>query len=91
MINIDELEYCILYGSSNLTLYAQEYNPSVIGLSQNFLDAVCPESDEALINCIETSADDHIKDVYDHILSYITNLCPNSYDSLKELLGKHLI
>ena len=88
MIDIDEVEYCILYGSSNLTLYVQQFSPSVIGLSQNFLNAVCPESDEELIDCLESSADEQIKDVYDHILSYITNLCPNSYDSLKELLGK---
>ena len=73
--------------SSNLTLYIQNFDPHMIGLTQNFYESVCPEIDESIFNCLKSDADVKLEEVYQSILDYIRSLYEPGYESLKSLLG----
>merc|ERR1712136_539893 len=92
IIKIDKVEYewKLLDASSNLTLYIQDFDPQMIGLTPNFYESVCPEIDENLLNCLRSDADVKLEEVYQSILEYIRTLYEPGYESLKSLLDDSL-
>ena len=59
----------------------------MIGLTPDFYESVCPESDESIYSCLRSDADAKLEEVYQSILEYIRTLYEPGYESLKSLLG----
>ena len=66
IIHIDELEYesLLAAAAANLSLFVSAFDPQDIGFSNDFKNAVCPQSEQDFLNCLSNEAEGMVDKFY---------------------------
>ena len=89
VIDIGDLDYewQLSEAAGKLEDYVKSFKLYKIGLNDDVLTKVCPESNIELYQCIETTTYDNMQAYYVDCLDYINEIFQKGADDLKELLG----
>lgn len=89
-IDLEDLDYDWQLSESIKALeeFVKDFSIQDIGLTEEVLHSVCPEADEALIQCFDFYADNQLNIFYSKCLSYIEEIFPKGKTDLIEVLGK---
>ena len=89
-INLEDLDYDwqLSESISALEEFVKDFSIQNIGLTDEVLHSVCPESDEKLVKCFESYTNNQLDAFYSQCISYIEEIFPRGKTDLIEVLGK---
>lgn len=91
VIDISDLDYewQLSEASEKLANFLKSFDLFKIGLDDEFATKICPEANEELYQCLESTTNDNVQDFYTQCLDYIQDIFPKGTKDLKDLLGKN--
>ena len=93
VIDISDLDYewQLSEASEQLENFLKSFELYKIGLDDDFSTKICPEANEELYQCFESTTHDNVQDFYTQCLEYIKDIFPKGTHDLKDLLGKNYL
>ena len=89
-IDLEDLDYDWQLSESIRALeeFVKDFSIQDIGLTDEVLHSVCPESDEKLVQCFDSFTTKQLEIFYSQCISYIEEIFPRGKTDLIEVLGK---
>lgn len=90
VIDINQLDYEWLLkdAKEDLRQFVSEFNLNSVGLSDEILSSMCPESDSKLRNCMDNQVNEAVQEFYHICVEKIDEIFPAGRVDLLSYLGK---